>query len=221
MINAAIFDLDGVLINSEPLWKEAEKKIFKKVGINLTTEMCKQTTGLDSLDTVMHWYNYKPWKDIPPEKIRDELNKEVLKLIGQKGRAVEDAERILDLCLDKNIKTAVASSSPMYFIYDILDILKINGKFSVIHSSENEESGKPHPAVYLTTAKLLNTDPDKCIAFEDSFYGALSAKSARMKVVAILNNKDLKNPKFDFVDLKLNSFKEFREEHFKYLNSLN
>lgn len=221
MINAAIFDLDGVLINSEPLWKEAEKKIFKKVGINLTKEMCKQTTGLDCLDTVMHWYNYKPWKNISPEKIRDELNTEVLKLIGQKGRAVEDAERVLDLCLDKNIKTAVASSSPLYLINATLDILKINDKFSIIHSSENEESGKPHPAVYISTASLLNTDPDKCIAFEDSFYGALSAKSARMKVVAILNNEDFKNPKFDFVDLKLYSFKEFREEHFKYLNSLN
>jgi HAD superfamily hydrolase (TIGR01509 family) len=221
MISAAIFDLDGVIINSEPLWKKAEKKIFKKVGINLTTEMCKQTTGLDCLDTVKHWYNYKPWKDVAPEKIRDELNAEVIKLIKQKGNAVEDAERVLNLFLENDIITAVASSSPMELIKATLDILKLNGKFSVIHSSENEESGKPHPAVYLSTARFLNTIPEKCVAFEDSFYGALSAKSARMKVVAVLNDEDYNNSKFDFVDLKLNSFKEFTREHFKYLNSLN
>ncbi len=221
MISAAIFDLDGVLINSEPLWKEAEKKIFKKAGINLTTDMCKQTTGLDCLDTVKHWYKYKPWKNVKPEKIRDDIYAEILSLIRKKGHAVKGAGRVIDLCLEKGISTAVASSSPMELIKTTLDILPFNGKFSVIHSSEKEEWGKPHPAVYLSAARLLNTDPDKCIAFEDSFYGALSAKSARMKVIAILAGEDYFKSKFDFVDLKLNSFEEFTEEHFHYLNSLN
>lgn len=221
MINAAIFDLDGVIINSEPLWKEAEKKIFKKIGIDLTTEMCKQTTGLDCLDTVRHWYNYKPWKNKAHEEIRDEIYSEVLKLIKVKGRAVEDAERVLDICKENGITAAVASSSPVELIKATLETLKLTDQFSVIHSSENEEFGKPHPAVYISTAFSLNTIPDKCVAFEDSFYGALAAKSARMKVVAILNDEDYANSKFDFVDLKLNSFSEFTWEHFKYLNSLN
>jgi HAD superfamily hydrolase (TIGR01509 family) len=220
MINAAIFDLDGVLIDSEPLWKEAEKKIFKTVGINLTTDMCRQTTGLDCIDTVKHWYDYKPWKDKKPEKLRDQIYSEFIDLIKSKGRLKKDVEKVLKIIKKKNITVAIASSSPLVIIKTILHTFKLNNEFSVIHSSELEKSGKPHPAVYISTAKLLNIRPDKCLAFEDSFYGALSAKSARMKVVALLEKEEYNNPKFDFVDLKLSSFKEFNEETLDYLNNL-
>jgi HAD superfamily hydrolase (TIGR01509 family) len=220
MINAAIFDLDGVLIDSEPLWKEAEKKIFKTVGINLTTDMCRQTTGLDCIDTVKHWYDYKPWKDKKPEKLRDQIYSEFIDLIKSKGRLKKDVEKVLKIIKKKNITVAIASSSPLVIIKTILHTFKLNNEFSVIHSSELEKSGKPHPAVYISTAKLLNIRPDKCLAFEDSFYGALSAKSARMKVVALLEKEEYNNPKFDFVDFKLSSFKEFNEETLDYLNNL-
>jgi HAD superfamily hydrolase (TIGR01509 family) len=220
MINAAIFDLDGVLIDSEPLWKEAEKKIFKTVGITLTTAMCRQTTGLDCIDTVKHWYDYKPWKDKKPEKLRDEIYSEFINLIKSKGRLKKDVEKVLKILKKKNITVAIASSSPLIIIKTVLHTFKLINEFSVIHSSELEKSGKPHPAVYISTAKLLNINPDKCLAFEDSFYGALSAKSARMKVVALLEKEDYNNTKFDFVDLKLSSFKEFNEETLDYIINL-
>ena len=218
MVNAAIFDLDGVLIDSEPLWKEAEKKIFKTVGITLTTDMCRQTTGLDCIDTVKHWYNYKSWKGKKPEKLRDEIYSEVINLIKTKGRLKKDVDKVLNIIKKKNITAAVASSSPLEIIETVLHTMKLDKEFSVTHSSEFEKFGKPHPAVYISTAKLLGTEPDKCLAFEDSFYGALSAKSARMKVVAILEKDDYDNTKFDFVDLKINSFAEFNEE---LLNNIN
>jgi len=220
MINAAIFDLDGVLIDSEPLWKEAEKKIFKTVGITLTTEMCRQTTGLDCIDTVMHWYNFKPWKNKKPGKIRDELYAEIISLIKIKGGLKKDVERVLEILKKKNITAAIASSSPMDIIQTVLHTFKLDNEFPVIHSSEDEKLGKPHPAVYISTARLLNVSPDKCLAFEDSFYGALSAKSARMKVVAVLEKEDYYNTKFNFVDLKINSFKEFNEETLNNINNL-
>ena len=218
MIKAAIFDLDGVLIDSEPLWKEAEKKIFKTVGISLTTDMCRQTTGLDCIDTVKHWYNYKPWKGKKQEKLIAEIYSEVINLIKLKGKLRKDVDKVLNIIREKGIDTAVASSSPLEIIKTVLHTFKLDKTFSVIHSSEFEKSGKPHPAVYISTAKLLGAEPEKCIAFEDSFYGALSAKSARMKVVAILEKEDYNNTKFDFVDLKINSFEEFNE---KLLNNIN
>ena len=220
MINAAIFDLDGVLIDSEPLWKEAEKKIFKTVGITLTTEMCRQTTGLDCIDTVKHWYDYKPWKDKKPEKLRDEIYAEFISLTKTKGRLKKDIEKVLKIIKKKSIPVAIASSSPLEIIHTVLHTFNLDNEFPVIHSSEFEKSGKPHPAVYISTAKLLNVSPDKCLAFEDSFYGALSAKSARMKVVAILEKEDYDNSKFNFVDIKLNSLKEFNEETLNYINNL-
>ncbi|UCH13214.1 MAG: hexitol phosphatase HxpB [Bacteroidales bacterium] len=218
MIKAAIFDLDGVLIDSEPLWKEAEKKIFKTVGISLTTDMCRQTTGLDCIDTVKHWYNYKPWKGKKQEKLIAEIYSEVINLIRLKGKLRKDVDRVLNIFMEKRIDAAVASSSPLEIIKTVLHTFKLDKNFSVIHSSELEKSGKPNPAVYISTAKLLGTEPETCLAFEDSFYGALSAKSARMKVVAILEKEDYNNTKFDFVDLKIKSFEEFNEE---LLNNIN
>jgi beta-phosphoglucomutase-like phosphatase (HAD superfamily) len=56
LIKAVIFDLDGIIIESEPLWKEVEKKVFAGVGLDLTTEMCRRTIGLDTHDTIKFWY---------------------------------------------------------------------------------------------------------------------------------------------------------------------
>ncbi len=220
MINAAIFDLDGVLIDSEPLWKEAEQKIFKTVGITLTNEMCRQTTGLDCIDTVRHWYNFKPWKGKKHEKIRDEIYTELKNLIKTKGRLKKDVEKTLRIISKNNIPLAIASASPMDIILAVLNTFKLDNEFNVVYSSESEKFGKPHPAVYISTARLLNVNPVNCMAFEDSFYGALAAKSARMKVVVILEKEDYDNPKFNFVDLRLGSFKEFDEETLSYFNNL-
>jgi HAD superfamily hydrolase (TIGR01509 family) len=220
MINAVIFDLDGVIIDSEPLWKEAEKKIFKTVGINLTNEMCRQTTGLDCIDTVNHWYEYKPWKGRKAEDIRDDIYDELLILIKKKGELKEDVERVIDLFKERKISMAVASSSPLEIINAVLHTFRLGRKFSVVHSSELERSGKPHPAVYLSTARMLGKEPSECLAFEDSYYGALSAHNAGMKVIAVPDSDDYEDSRFDFADLKIRSFKEFGEDQLNYLNNL-
>jgi HAD superfamily hydrolase (TIGR01509 family) len=220
MINAVIFDLDGVIIDSEPLWKEAEKKIFKTVGIDLTNEMCRQTTGLDCIDTVNYWYEYQPWKGRKAGDVRDDIYEELLRLIEQKGELKEDVERIIDLFKDRKIPMAVASSSPLEIINMVLQTFRLGRRFAVVHSSELERSGKPHPAVYLSTARMLKKEPLECLAFEDSYYGALSAHNAGMKVVAIPDNDEYEDSKFDFADLKIRSFKEFGEYQLNYLDSL-
>ncbi|HJX71575.1 MAG TPA: HAD-IA family hydrolase, partial [Bacteroidales bacterium] len=87
-----------------------------------------------------------------------------------------------------------------------------------IHSSEYEEFGKPHPAVYISAARLLDVKPESCLAFEDSFFGALAAKSARMKVVAVLDKKDYVSSRFDFTDLRITSLDSFGMHEFEDLN---
>ena len=218
MIDGVIFDLDGVIIDSEPLWKISEKKVFKTVGIELTTDMCNQTTGLDNMSTVRRWYAYKPWKNKSLEQVAAEILDEVTMLLHQKGEAKEGVERILNFFNDLKIPLAVASSSEMKIIQTALEKIKFKDKFAAIHSSEYEEFGKPHPAVYISTARLLNTNPEHCLAFEDSFYGALAAKSARMKVVAVLDRKDYLSSRFDFTDLKIEKLDSFGINQFENLN---
>ena len=218
MIDGVIFDLDGVIIDSEPFWKIAEKKVFKTVGIELTTEMCSQTTGLDNMSTVMHWYSFKPWKNKSTEQVASEIIDEVMMLIHQKGEAKEGVKKVIDFFNELSLPLAVASSSDIKMIHAVLEIIKLKDKFAAIHSSEYEDFGKPHPAVYISAARKLKTKPENCLAFEDSFYGALAAKSARLKVVAVLDRKDYLSSRFDFTDLKMETLDSFGMKEFEILN---
>jgi len=209
MTEGVIFDLDGILIDSEPMWKKAEQKVFKSVGLNLTDEMCRNTTGLDNMSTVKYWFSRIPWSSKSPEQVADEIADEVMKLISEKGVRREGVDGIIRFFEERNIPMGVASSSGMKIIQAVLEKLKLKDKFAAIHSSEFEEFGKPHPGVYLSSARLLRADPEKCLAFEDSFYGALAAKAARMKVVIIPDEKEYDHPRFGFADLRIRSFREF------------
>lgn len=220
MIKAIILDLDGLIIDSEPLWKKAEMAAFKKVGINLNTEMCSQTTGLDTNDVVKHWYDYQPWDTLSFEEVKNLIEKNFIDLVHKEGKAMPGLHSVINLAKNKNLPLAVASSSVTEIIYAVLNQLKIFDAFDVIHSSEHEKLGKPNPAVYLKTAEELNIHSTECLAFEDSFFGLLAAKSARCKAVVVPEKEEFDNPKFSFADLKLKSLIEFSEDHFNLLSDM-
>jgi sugar-phosphatase len=142
-------------------------------------------------------------------------------LILERADLKEGYLDVLQLFVEKKLPLAVASSSPLKLITTALKKFHLFEFFKIISSSENEEHGKPHPALYLNAAKKLGVDPVNCLAFEDSFNGAISAKAARMKLVTIPDSHDFSSTRFDFADLKLPSLKDFREKQFEYLNSLN
>lgn len=218
MIDGVVFDLDGIIVDSEPLWKIAEKKVFKTVGIELTTDMCCQTMGLDNMSTVRYWNSLHPWKNKTLGQVASEISDEVRSLIHQLGEPKEGVKRIIDFFDDLSIPLALASSSKMKIIDAALEKIKLRDKFAAIHSSEYEEFGKPHPAVYISAARMLDVKPENCLAFEDSFFGALAAKSARMKVVAVLDRKNYISSRFDFTDLKITSLDSFGMQEFEDLN---
>jgi mannitol-1-/sugar-/sorbitol-6-/2-deoxyglucose-6-phosphatase len=220
MIEAVIFDMDGVLIDSEPLWKKAEQKIFKTVGIELNDELCRKTTGLDNSSTVNFWYSQKPWTTKSIAEVADEISAEVLSLFLSDNFIKQGVENLIGFFVSKKLPLAVASSSEMKFINTVLEKLKLKDKFAAVYSSEYEDYGKPHPGVYISTARRLDKKPENCLAFEDSFYGALAAKAARMRVVSVLDEKDFVNTKFDFTDLKIKSFNDFTEKEFDFLSGL-
>jgi len=220
MLKAIIFDLDGIIIDSEPLWIEAEIKVYGSVGFNLTSEMCRQTTGLDSQAAIRYWYNRYPWKDKSVFQIYKEIMEEMQVLFQERAELKEGFLDVLQLIKDFKLPVAVASSSPLKLITAALKKFHLFDFFKVINSGENEEFGKPHPVVYINTARKLNVEPIQCLAFEDSFNGAIAAKAARMKVVAIPDEHDINTTRFDFTDLKLPSLKEFKSKQFEFLNSL-
>jgi mannitol-1-/sugar-/sorbitol-6-/2-deoxyglucose-6-phosphatase len=221
MIKAVIFDFDGIIIESEPLWVEAEIKVFKTVGVELTPEMCRQTTGLDSQDAIKYWYSIYHWTGKSSFQLYKEILEEMLNLLQSKADIKEGFLDVLQLFVDKGLPLAVASSSPLKLITTGLKKFHLFEYFKIISSVENEEHGKPHPALYLGAARKLGIDPVNCLTFEDSFNGAISAKAARMKLVTVPDPHDFKSTRYDFSDLKLPSLRDFKEKHFDQLNSLN
>lgn len=208
---AVIFDMDGVLIDSEPLWREAEKKTFSTVGISLSTQMCLETMGLRIDEVVHHWYEYQPWTNKTKQQVVDELLDNVVHAIKEKGQALPGVIDTLRVLSHRDYKIGLASSSPLKLIEAVVDKLEITHHFECLCSAEHEAFGKPHPGVYLTAAKALEALPQHCIAVEDSVAGVISAKAAKMTVVAIPETMMRQDPRFAIADAILESMEVMAE----------
>lgn len=185
MIEGVIFDMDGILIDSEPLWKIAEKKAFAKVGLMMTTEMCNLTMGYRINEVTEYWYERKPWVGKTKEDVTEDIIQTVIDEIREKGKELKGVKSALQRLKEQNYKVALASSSAMRIIDVVVDKLEIRSYFDAICSAETEPFGKPHPAVFITAADKLGIDPHRCLVVEDSVNGVIAGKAARMKVVAI------------------------------------
>jgi HAD superfamily hydrolase (TIGR01509 family) len=221
MIKAVIFDFDGIIIDSEPLWMEAEIGVFKSVGVYLNHELCRQTTGLNTQDSIQYWFDIYKWTNKTNARLHQEIMDAMHDLIMNRVDLKEGFLDVLQLFIDKNLPVAVASASPLRLIEAALKKFNLNHYFRIINSGDNEDIGKPHPALYLGAARRLEVEPVHCLAFEDSFNGAISAKAARMKLVAVPDKQDFAGTRFDFADLKIASLTDFKKENFEKLHSLN
>ncbi|MEM1136383.1 MAG: hexitol phosphatase HxpB [Bacteroidota bacterium] len=220
-VKAVIFDMDGLLIDSEPLWRSAEIKVFAEVGLHLTPETCKQTMGLRIDEVVAHWYAKSPWENTSLEDVKDAIFSEFMKEVEAVAKPMEGVLTTLTFFRQKGLKIGLASSSPMILIKKIVEHLNITSFFEVLHSAEDETYGKPHPAVYIATAKDLDVNPQDCIAFEDSFTGMIAALAARMKTIVVPEPENFNQAKFQAAHLKLHSLSQFNETLFEQLNQPN
>ena len=215
MIQAVIFDMDGLLIDSEPLWREAEITIFNSIGLNFTEDMCRQTMGMRIDEVVIYWYNQFQWNTLSVDKVADLIVDEVIRLILEKGKALEGVYSTFEMLKSKKIPMAIASSSSMRIINTVVDTFQIKHHFDVIHSAEYEKYGKPHPQVFISTATKLNVQPENCLVFEDSKHGMIAALSAKMNVIVIPENPSKNENWHDLANQKLNSLEEFEISDWK------
>ncbi|MEK7561727.1 MAG: hexitol phosphatase HxpB [Patescibacteria group bacterium] len=209
MIKAVIFDMDGLLIDSEPLWREAGLKTRKKFGINLPPEIAHQTMGLRSDEVVKHWHHHFPWDEPSQKVVNDYFLETVVQLIKNSDIELPGVHEAIAVIEKAGLPMALASSSPLKVIRAGIEKLHIEHKLKLIYSAEQEPYGKPHPGVYITTADKLGIPPELCLAFEDSPNGVLSAKSAKMKCIAVPDKLMAGNKTFGIADKILSSLLEF------------
>lgn len=214
IFRAAIFDLDGLLIDSEPLWQQAEIESFGEVGIPLTREQAQETLGLRSDEVVCQRFDEYGWDEEahPLEAVEERIIQRVVELIEADARPMAGVFEALDFVEARGLRRAVASSSRCSVIEAALEALGIADRFELIHSAELELLGKPHPGVYLTTARKLDLAPAECLAFEDSLAGLQSAKEAGMACVAIPDRSVVGNEGFARADLVLTSLADLNDE---------
>ncbi len=212
--------MDGVLIDSEPFWKEAEISVFNSVGVPLTPQMCETTTGMRLKDVVKLWHSKYTWDERkrPFHEVENEIIDNLIKLIKENGVLPPGVGDIINLFKSKDLPMAIASSSNMRIIDSVLDKFELRKHFKVVHSAEFEAAGKPDPAIYLSTAKQLDVHPASCLAIEDSLNGLKAAKAAGMKTVVIPEAKNYDDTGFDIADMKLRSLEEISGEKFDLLN---
>lgn len=202
-MNAVIFDLDGLLIDSEPLWQQAEIEIFPEVGIQLTPELCRLTTGLRVDEVVRHWFGRHPWQGLTQEGLVERILDRVTALILERGQPLPGALEAPGLVRSRGLRCALASSSPMRVIRAALQCLRLGEAFEVVMSAEQLAWGKPHPGVYLETAQAMGLSPTVCVAVEDSLNGLIAAKAARMWAIAVPETADRADPRFSLADVTL------------------
>jgi len=219
MIKAVIFDMDGLLIDSEPLWQKAEMLVFNQVNIKLTPQLCLQTKGLRIDEVVNYWYQRHPWNNLAKQQVELLIVEQVIQLIASQGKALPGVSQAISLVIQKQVRIALASSSSSLIIKAALRKLGLIEVFEIVYSAESEILGKPHPGVYLSTADKLKVSPQECLALEDSLNGVLAAKAAQMKCIAIPEAAQFNNPKFAISDLTLKSLAEFDQGVWQTLNT--
>jgi len=212
---AVIFDMDGVLTDSEPLWKIAMEEAFHSVGCMITKKDFQKTVGLRIDEVVEFWYNQVGWDGLSAKEVEELIIQKMVQLIQENGTPLVGVIDTISFLKSQGKKIGLATSSYNVLIDTVLQTLDIREEFDFVHSAEDEEYGKPHPAVYLTVAKSLNVDPSKCIVIEDSFNGIVSAMAAQMKVVCIPEKTHNPEPKlaianyhFDNMSLMLDQLKQ-------------
>lgn len=217
MIEAVIFDMDGLLIDSEPFWRQAEMTVFGSKDITLSEKDCMETTGLRIEEVVAYWQNRFPDVDLNKALTSKEILEEVTRLVKLNGKALPGVYEIIRLFKNKNIKLAIASGSNYSLINTVVEKLSFKSEFDILQSAENLLLGKPHPEIFLKTASKLNVAPEKCLVLEDSINGLIAAKAAKMKCLAIPEQHNLDRKEYAIADMVLPSLKDFSENEFQKL----
>jgi mannitol-1-/sugar-/sorbitol-6-/2-deoxyglucose-6-phosphatase len=205
---ASIFDMDGLLIDSEILWHQAEIEILGDLGVPLAADGCRSTKGMFVGEVTAYWYGLYPWTGPSPDQVAVSVVDRVIALLLAKGELKPGAEQAIALCADRDLPLAVASSSEYRLIEVALEHFGLREHFVLIHSAEDEEYGKPNPAVFLTAAAKLGAHPRRCLVWEDAPAGVLAAKSATMACIAVPEAGEEVHPAFGLADLVLGSLVE-------------
>ncbi|MBS1587619.1 MAG: hexitol phosphatase HxpB [Bacteroidetes bacterium] len=209
MINTVLFDMDGLLLDTEPLWGESMLRVAQKHNIPITAGKFKETTGLRIYEVTDYWAIKYPWEGSTSVEVADEILDDIITTSKEKGSVLRGVKKALELLKEHTYKIGLASSSPLRMIDELVTHFDIKHYFDVITSADSADLGKPHPAVFLECAAALGSSALQCVVLEDSVNGMIAGKAARMKVIVVPDAIHFDDPRFALADAKLSSMEDF------------
>lgn len=183
MTDAVIFDLDGIIVDSEPVWEDVRRRYVADHGGHWQPDSQRRLMGMSTAE----WARYLSGElgvDAPAEQVATEVVEQMAERYRQHLPLIPGADAAVRR-LAARWKLGIASSSPQQLIGPTLEAAGLTRYFRAALSTERVPHGKPSPDVYLSVAQLLNVDPKRTVAIEDSSNGVRSAHRAGMAVIAI------------------------------------
>lgn len=205
-ILAAIFDMDGLLIDSEPLWDRAELDVIASLGVDITRRSeLPDTLGLRIDMVVELWYAQQPWNGPNRQDVTDRIIQRAISLVEAERPLLAGARDAVALCKANGLRVGLASASPLRMLEKVLSLFDLRDHFDALASAEKLPYSKPHPQVYLDCAAKLGVDPLCCVALEDSVNGMIASKAARMRSIVVPDAEHRDDPRYVLANVKLTS----------------
>jgi mannitol-1-/sugar-/sorbitol-6-/2-deoxyglucose-6-phosphatase len=206
-IGAVVLDMDGLLIDTEPVWRTAEEEVFAELGVRLSEADLLESTGPTIDEVVRAWLPRRPPSAGPPEpgpaEVAGWITDRVADHVSRDGVPMPGVPEAIALFRRSGLRLAIASSSPGRLIDAVCARLGLD--IEVRCSALDEPRGKPAPDVYLAAARRLELSPDRCLAVEDSPAGVVSATAAGMSCLAVPDPLLAGDPRYGRADLVLPS----------------
>ncbi|EPC8952755.1 hexitol phosphatase HxpB [Cronobacter sakazakii] len=215
-ILAAIFDMDGLLIDSEPLWDQAELEVMATLGVDTSRRHeLPDTLGLRIDLVVALWFAQQPWNGPSVDEVTQRIITRAMTLVEEKRPLLPGVADAIALCKAQGLKVGLASASPLRMLERVLTLFDLREQFDVLASAEHLPYSKPHPQVYLDAAAKPGVDPLCCVTLEDSVNGMVATKAARMRSIVVPAEENRSDARWALANVRLNSLTELEPWHLK------
>ena len=184
MLEAVLFDMDGVMVDSEPLWTETEKQLLARRNFRYSPSLKSAMMGRDARGAVAHLIEHYGLAESVGQ-LMEERNQLIAEFFKEHLKAIPGALELVISVMAAGVKTGLVSSSPKPLVELASEKLGLSRHFELIMSGDQVLRGKPAPDIYIAAAKNLGVTPQNCLVIEDAPHGVAAAKGAGMCCLAI------------------------------------
>lgn len=214
----ALFDMDGLILDTEPLWGVAMQNVCDHYQLPLDSKIFRYTTGLRIDEVTAFWKKHLNWPtDLNSDTLANEIVDEIILLAIKQAKVLPGILPLLKTMKENAIPTAVVTSSPNRMLHKLMQHFQLEDYFNAFFSAQDVTYGKPHPDVYIKALHHFHSSPYDAIAFEDSVNGMIAARSAKIQTVVVPEPAKFNDKAFGLAEIKVRSMEEISLAQLKAL----